>query len=140
MKVNTKMRYGLRAMLEIAKNYPDKGILQKEIAKNQDISFKYLDHILMALKVAQLIRKISLKEGFELTRSPEEISVLEVYSAFEPNLLIVDCLAEKKSINGCCPRMDCHVKNFWCVLNNKIAQQMREVSLHDLLNNKLSNC
>ena len=42
MKINTKIRYGLRTMIEIANAQDDNGVLQKDIAKNQNISLKYL--------------------------------------------------------------------------------------------------
>ena len=129
MKVNTKMRYGLRAMIEIAKHTPSGGVLQKDISKHQSISFKYLDHILNALKVAQLIRKKSVKEGFILTKEPSQISVYDIYTAFEPQLLIIDCLETEYS---CCMQDSCDVKGFWCELNQNIARQMKEVTLKDL--------
>jgi DNA-binding IscR family transcriptional regulator len=55
MKINTKIRYGLRTMLEIAKAPDNEGILQKDIAKNQNISLKYLDSIISSLKLKGLI-------------------------------------------------------------------------------------
>lgn len=129
MKVNTKIRYGLRAMIEIAKHTEDGGVLQKDIATNQSISFKYLDHILNALKVAELIRKNSHKEGFVLTKSPSEISVYDIYSAFEPGVMIIDCLDRNAD---CSLESACDVKGFWCELNNTIADKLRDVTLQEL--------
>ncbi|HBK42488.1 MAG TPA: Rrf2 family transcriptional regulator, partial [Porphyromonadaceae bacterium] len=55
MKINSKIRYGLRTMIEIACCKEPTGILQKDIAKNQNISVKYLDYIISALKLKGLI-------------------------------------------------------------------------------------
>jgi len=64
-----KTRYGIRAILEIAMNEKAKGILQKDIAENQEISYKYLDHIINSLKVAGLVaRAAGRKSGYVLTR------------------------------------------------------------------------
>jgi len=82
MKLNTKVRYGLRAMIEIAA-HPN-GILQKEISVNQSISTKYLDQIIASLKAAGLVIRVSGKSsGYKLTRNQEEISVYDIYKAFE---------------------------------------------------------
>lgn len=59
MKVNTKIRYGLRAMLELGLNENKKnytGLLQKDIAENQKLSVKYLDPIINSLKAKGLIK------------------------------------------------------------------------------------
>ena len=131
MKVNTKIRYGLRAMIEIGLNTPVGGILQKDIAANQNISVKYLDHILGGLKVAELIKKNSVKSGFVLTREPAEITIYDIYCAFEPGLFIMDCL--DKNLD-CSIDTDCDVKGFWCEVNTVISEKFKAVSLDDLMN------
>jgi len=69
LKFSTKTRYGIRAVLEIALNGDANGIYQKEIAKNQEISYKYLDQIMNSLKVSGLITKAAgRKSGYVLTR------------------------------------------------------------------------
>ena len=56
MKFNSKTRYGLRTMLELSlRENMGGGILQREIAENQDVSVKYLDQIIASLKAAGLI-------------------------------------------------------------------------------------
>ena len=78
MKFNTKTRYGLRTMLELALNAErEEGTFQKEIAENQDVSVKYLDHIIADLKSAGLIVNTGgKKSGDRLNRPPEEISLV----------------------------------------------------------------
>lgn len=131
MKVNTKIRYGLRAMLEIAKHTDRGGILQKDIASNQNISNKYLEHIISHLKVADLIRKTGAKTGYILSREPKNISVFDIYNAFEPGVAILDCLDRDAD---CTIDTACDVKGFWCELNKTIADKLRDVTLADLQN------
>lgn len=58
MRFNTKVRYGLRVMIDIAINQgKGQGVFQKDISFRQDISLKYLDSIINSLKVAGLIKK-----------------------------------------------------------------------------------
>jgi len=52
MKINTKVKYGMRTMVELALEKNREGIFQKEISKNQDISIKYLDQIIASLKAS----------------------------------------------------------------------------------------
>ena len=89
MKLNTKVSYGLRAMIEVNRNGSSTGILQKEIAQHQEIPLKYLDSIITGLRNAGLIVKYAGKRsGYILTRSAAEISVYDIYRAFEPELIV----------------------------------------------------
>ncbi|HRS19749.1 MAG TPA: Rrf2 family transcriptional regulator, partial [Bacteroidales bacterium] len=72
MKLNTKTRYGLRAIIEIAMNSSEHGVLQKDIAKTQNISNKYLDQIIAELKSADLIVNTGgKKSGYRLNGDPK---------------------------------------------------------------------
>ena len=85
MKMNTKVRYGLRAMIEMNTNESSSGILQKDISEIQEIPLKYLDSIISGLKNAGLIVNYSGKSsGYVITKQPAEISVYDIYRAFEP--------------------------------------------------------
>ena len=101
MKLNKKTTYGLRAMIELAMNWEKEGIYQKDIARKQDISFKFLDHIISNLKAAGLVVNVEgHKSGYKLVKNPANISVYDIYRAFESELAIVDCLNEE----GICKR------------------------------------
>src|SRR5665648_2066 len=92
MKVNTKIRYGLRTMLEIANGPYNEGVLQKDIAKNQNISLKYLDSIISSLKLKGLVSNTKGKgSGYMLTRCPKEITMFDIYTAFE-NIEVIECI------------------------------------------------
>ena len=135
MKFNTKTRYGLRTMIEIAMHGGRGGILQKEISERQKISFKYLDPIIASLKASGLIVNAAGRmSGYILSRSPEEISVYDIYKAFEKELLIADCLAEKKI-----PARDYlfTAREFWHELNEAIKQHLQSVKLKDLAEKQL---
>lgn len=131
MKFNTKTRYGLRTMLELAINEDkDEGTFQKEIAKNQEVSVKYLDHIIAALKSAGLVVNVGgKKSGYRLNKPAEEITIYDIYVAFEDELLIIDCLHP----DGHCPRkQNCVLKDYWCDLNESIRTSMVSQNLKDL--------
>jgi Rrf2 family protein len=128
MKFNTKTRYGVRVVFELALNVnKEGGTLQKEIAESQNVSIKYLDHIISSLKKAGLISNIGgKKSGYVLARPANEISIFDVYSAFEDNLAIIDCLLTE----GECPRKGmCVMKDYWCDLNETIRNSMMSMNV-----------
>jgi Rrf2 family protein len=122
-------------MIEIALNDPDKGVFQKDISKNQEISNKYLDHIIYALKTSQLVTNLKgKKSGYILTRRPSEITIYDIHCAFEPGICIIECQAD----NFQCSRAEgCRTRGFWGGLNNMIVDYFKSITLQDLLENKL---
>ncbi|WP_163325895.1 RrF2 family transcriptional regulator [Draconibacterium mangrovi] len=134
MKFSTKTRYGVRAILEIAQSDPEIGIYQKDISANQNISYKYLDHIINSLKVAGLVSKAGgRRSGYILTRKPEEITIYDIHNAFEPGICVVDCLSH----NYTCKRQGiCASQGFWGELNNQIIKYLKATTIADLMNNQ----
>lgn len=131
MKFSTKIRYGIRTMLSIAMNQGSGGVFQKDIAIDQDISVKYLDHIISALKVSRLIRNAAgRKSGYVLTRKPEEITMYDIHNAFEPGLSVIECLDLE---NTCQRSSKCASQFFWCQLNNQVIEQFKSVTLANLV-------
>jgi Rrf2 family protein len=131
MKFNTKIRYGLRTMLELALNANSKGgVFQKNIAKNQDVSVKYLDHIIASLKAAGLIKNVGgKKSGYKLNRPPEKISIYDVYVAFENKLAITDCLLTD---GECHRKQQCVLRDYWCDLNQSMQSSLESMSMKTL--------
>jgi Rrf2 family protein len=98
-------------MIEIASSTELNGMLQKDIAKNQNISLKYLDPIIASLKLKGLIINSRGKgSGYILTRPAEMISMLEIYTAFE-QIVVIECI---NNLNFCDRSLhDCKGRNFW---------------------------
>ena len=131
MKFNTKTRYGVRVLLELAlKAEKEGGTFQKEIAKSQDVSVKYLDQIIAALKKAGLVTNLGgKKSGYILAKPANRISIYDVYLAFEDDLAIIDCLLS----DGNCPRKAlCVMKDYWCELNLTIRKNMEAMNIEEM--------
>ena len=131
MKVNSKTRYGLRTLMEIAVSPSKEGVYQKQIAENQGISYKYLDLIIAELKSSGLITTVAgKKSGYRLTRDPGKISLLDVYSAFNQEMALVHCLCDEEL----CKRHEkCAAKGFWEGLNSEIVNHLKSVTIYDLV-------
>lgn len=122
-------------MVEIAADNSGTGVFQKDISNNQGISNKYLDHIIHALKTADLISNLKgKKSGYILTREASEITVYDIHNAFEPGICIIDCLSEHIH----CDRLSgCSARGFWGELNKQIVEYFKSVTLQDLVNKEV---
>ncbi len=130
MKINTKTRYGLRTMVEIAMQKQETGILQKEISKRQDISEKYLDHIIAALKSAGLITNVGgKKSGYRLTRPAKDINIYDIYQAFNSAITLVTCLSDN---TRCKKENTCIARSYWQDMNEMFMDKMKSQSIKDL--------
>ena len=130
MKFNTKTRYGIRTMIELAMHWQGEGVFQKEISERQEISFKYLDQLISSLKASGLIENADGRmSGYVLAKDPVDISMYDIYKAFEPELTIVDCLSE----GGICTRSgQCAAREFWDGLNKLIIKYLEDNNLEVL--------
>lgn len=134
MIITTKPHYGIRALLEIAKG-GENGVLQKDIAINQELPNKYLDHIIRELKVAEIITNRGRKKsGYILSRPASEITVYSIFRAFEPELCLVACV----DCNCDCPRskLQCPTQPLWQELNVRMIKFMELASLQDVIDGK----
>ena len=137
LKLSTKGRYGLRAMIELARVYNNGPLMMSAITKSQEISRKYLHAILTALKGAGLVRAVrGAKGGFMLAKDPDDIGVHEIYAALEGKLSIVDCVT-----NGTiCGRVDiCETRDMWRQLNDAMLVVLSGMTLADLVKKPADN-
>lgn len=135
MKINAKIKYALQTLVDIAMyNTNDEGVLQKEISHRQQISNKYLDQIISGLKSAGLIMNIKgKKSGYQLTRSPERISVYEIYQAFEGNLNLGE---RRNTLNAPKPTTTRASAEYWSQLNDSVIDTMEKSNLLSVVENQ----
>ena len=131
MKLSTKVRYGTRAMLDLACYYGNGPVLLKDIARRQEISLKYLDRILSSLKAAGLVKTLrGAKGGFSLSQTPSKITIKQIAEALEGPLVLVDCLRSKtycRKVNSCVTR------DIWGDLNRAMEAVLKTTTLEDLV-------
>ena len=131
MKLSTKGQYGTRAMLELALNYERGPLLLREIAQKQGIPNRYLEHLILHLKVAGLVKSIrGAHGGYALTKSPSEIKLNEVLQALEGPVGLVECLDDPKS----CSRVkSCVTRDIWERMKEAIVGVLESTTLEDLV-------
>ncbi len=131
MKLSTRTRYGIRAILELAKNH-GKGPLQiKIIAQRQDISAKYLEQLIAILKSAGFVRSFrGSKGGYMLAKAPNEIKLNDVFNALEGPTATVECIENE---NYCARIADCVARQVWVQLQEAIDNVLKAITLQDLV-------
>lgn len=129
--MSTRGRYGLRAMLELARCHGKSPVLMADLAQREDLSRKYLHALLTTLKGADLVRSVrGAAGGFVLSRPPPEIKLSEILHALEGSLSIVDCVADKRA----CDKADgCTARSVWQGLSGVIENTLDSVTLEDLI-------
>ena len=132
MNVTSKGRYALRVMLDLAQ-HPDEGYISlKTVAERQDISMKYLEAIVGALKKAGLVDSSRGKEGgYSLLRPPEDYSVGEILRSTEDKLAPVSCITAEGV--ACAQASACLTLPMWRELDELTNAYLDTVSLRDLL-------
>lgn len=130
MKVSTRGRYSLRAMLELAEHFGEKPITAGLLAERQNLSLKYLQTLLTSLKAARLVRPTrGPGGGFMLARPPREIRLNQILAAVEGPLSLVDCVTD----GGLCSKSRrCTARRVWQDLSQGIDQMLAGVTLDKL--------
>lgn len=133
VKLSTKGRYGLRAMIDLARYSENEPVSISSIAARQDISERYLEQLVGLLKKAGLVRSIrGATGGYVLARNVKEISVGDVLRALEGSLEPVKCAAFY-SEEGCMAADGCVTKYVWQKINESINETVDHMMLDELV-------
>ena len=137
MKISTRVRYGLKALVYIAeKSREDKLVRIKEIADDQNISVQYLEQILFKLKNENIIEgKRGPNGGYRLAKNPEEITLHELYKILDEEEKVIDC-NESKENKANCNGQSCGTTCIWNKLYNAMTKILEETTLNDFIKNQ----
>jgi len=134
MKISTKIRYGARAMVELASHYGEGPIELKEIAKKENISLKYLEQVINPLRADGLVKAIrGAKGGYSLGKPPSEICLYDVIETLEGPLNLLECLGDAKA---CQKVSSCVTREIWKEVSDAISKIFYSVTLEDMVNRK----
>jgi Rrf2 family protein len=131
MKLSTRSRYGVRLMLDLALNTNKGSVYLKDIAREEDISEKYLSLIIIPLKAAGLVNSIrGAHGGYTLAKPPSEITLKEIVDILEGGTCLVDCVKDPSA----CPRSDtCVSRDLWTMLSDGISKTLGSFTLENLV-------
>lgn len=131
MKLSTKCRYGMRAMIELARRYDRGPVKRKDISQAQDISKTYLENIFITLRENKLITTTrGANGGFVLQSPPSKITVLQIVNALEGSLAPVECL---ENTSACQKTAACPAQRTWKKLYGAEVKVLSGITLQDIL-------
>lgn len=133
MKISTKGRYGLRALVDLALHGEVEAVSISSIAQRQEISISYLEQLIAKLRKAGLVNSIrGASGGYVLARDASQISVGDVLRALEGDLNPVDC-SEITGKTECSGSDYCVTKYVWHRINDSINQAVDNIMISELV-------
>jgi len=139
MKLNSKGRYAVMAMADLAINNAKEPTNLAEISLRQGISVSFLEQLFLKLRKNNLVKSVrGPMGGYLLNKPPKEIKLLSIISAVDEKIKTVKCKKEsKKGCNG--KSIKCITHNLWDDLENHINKFFEDNTLNDVLFREFKN-
>ncbi|MBI6873937.1 Rrf2 family transcriptional regulator [Clostridium aciditolerans] len=133
MKLSTKGRYGVKAMVDLAIHFGEEPSSIKSISERQKISEYYLEQLFSPLRKANLIKSIrGAQGGYILSRAPKDIKISDIMRVLEGPIEISDCIYGN-SENSCSNIECCATRLLWSRIKESIDTVMESTTLQDMV-------
>ncbi len=131
MKLSTRSRYGLKAVIDLAVRYGSGPVSLPTLAGEQGVSEGYLEQLLRELKKGGVVNTVrGAQGGYELTCMPAELSVQRVLTLLEGSTAVVDCVSvEDHACNNACT---CSARPLFLKLQNRINDVLEQTTIQEL--------
>lgn len=130
MKISTKGRYGLRAVMDLCLNSNGDYVSLVSIAERQNISKNYLEQVFSALRKTGIVKSVKgAQGGYLLNGKPSEISIGSILRALEGDLSVV-----KEDTDRLNKMEICIKRNLWDKIDRKLYEIIDGMTLEDLIN------
>ena len=131
MRLTTKGRYAVTAMIDLALHQPESGsVTLKTIAHHQKISVPYLEQLFAKLKSHGLVRGIrGPRGGYRLMRAADQISIYQIINAVDESVDATRCEGRKDCEDG----EICLTHELWSDLSDKMSDFLDEIKLADIV-------
>jgi Rrf2 family protein len=131
MKLSTRGQYATRALLDLALHQDEAPILLKDISRRQQISQRYLEHLITPLIAAGIIVTTrGPKGGVSLAKPPEEIRLDEVIQLLEGAISPVECV---NNPDTCMRSRSCATREVWDELRQTMTGFLKSITIRDLM-------
>ena len=139
MKLTSKSRYAVMALVDLARFDNINPVSLRDISLRQNISLDYLEQIFFKLKKNQIVKSVRGNQGgYILSKNPNDIKLTNIFQAVDEKIKTVQC--KKDSKRGCNGRATkCITHNLWDELENHINNFFEQKSLKDLVQDKREN-
>jgi Rrf2 family protein len=136
LMLTAKCKYGLKAMIHIARHGTNGSVLIADIAEAERIPKKFLDVILLELKTSgMLLSKKGKGGGYQLARDPGQISVADIMRALDRPLAPVPCVSKLfyQRCDNCEDELTCVIRSVMLQVRDATAMILENISIEDLL-------
>jgi Rrf2 family protein len=133
IKLSTKGRYGTRLMINLAGHYAagEEAVILKNISEEEDISIRYLEQIIIPLKIAKLVKSIrGAGGGYTLARQPSKIKLCDILEVLEGSCCLVECVEDP---DFCRRTAACAAHDVWVEASRVLKNYFDKLTLQDLL-------
>lgn len=131
MRLTAKSEYGVLACIDLACNYGQGPVSAREISERRSIPPRFLEQLFVALRRADIVKAVrGAKGGFELSRHPSQITVLDVVEALEGPLQTSVCDSGRES--GCVKSGTCAAAPIWAKATTALKDVFASASLASL--------
>jgi len=136
MKLSTRGRYATRALLDLALHHHEEPVLLKDIARRQQISLSYLEHLIAPLIAGGIVRSTrGARGGISLAKPADEIGLGEVIQLVEGSIAPAECVMNPES----CPRSGtCAARDLWVEVKDAINGVLGSITLKELMERQQS--
>ena len=130
MKLTTKGRYAVTAMLDLSLHGGDGPVSLAEISERQDISLSYLEQLFSRLRKNNLVESMrGPGGGYRLGRAPKDVSISDIISAVDENVDVTRCGGSHNCDHG---NRRCLTHDLWMDLSKQINKFLSDISLQDM--------
>lgn len=139
MKMSTKTRYGLRALVDLASYGKDAQVPLTKISSRQELSVNYMEQVFVTLRKAGVVKSAKgAQGGYSLARSSEEITVGEIIRALEGQILIIEEAKDRSNESLIAYNIEkCIQKQVWTPINESINEVVDNITLAQLVHDML---
>ena len=133
IKLSTKGRYGTRLMLNLAHHFNNgnEAVILKSVSDDEEISIRYLEQIVIPLKINKLVKSIrGAGGGYTLARHPSKIKLSEILHALEGTCCLVDCVDDG---DYCFRIPNCAAHDVWTHASHLLKEYFGNITLQDLI-------
>lgn len=131
VKLSTRVRYGTKALLDLALHRGEAPVLLRDIAERQQISLRYLEQLVTPLIAGGIVRSArGAGGGVWLAKHPEEVRLSQVLQLLGGSITLVDCLNNPDSCNQ---SELCVTRDIWGELQEAMRNVLESTTLQDLV-------
>jgi Rrf2 family transcriptional regulator, iron-sulfur cluster assembly transcription factor len=135
MKLSTKGRYAVMAVIDIGQHGANRPVSLAEIAERQDISQEYLEQLFSKLRRAGIVASArGPGGGYRLSREAADIRLSEVILAVDEPLRVTRC--DGDAVDGCVKGEKCCAHDLWSSLGRQMMYFLESITLEDVVQNR----